>query len=1109
LAFSLTGCPDDTDMPDAPIGSDAGDAGRDGGRPGDGGMCTGTPCTTAGVTCEGNSLVTCALVAGCLVETTVNCAIDDQVCDATLATPACVDACADIPEADRCTTVDARVCTGETLEVCTMNTEGCLVLERTECDDAAGGECADPSGSMPMCVLPVDPCAGLTDACTTAGTSCDTDSLVTCAPNAFGCLVETTVDCTTATAGMCDDSGTVAVCTTTDVCPTACTAGAACNGPNLVTCAPDAFGCLVETTSDCTAAAFGFCDAAATVATCSTAATDPCMGVTECGTAPARTCTDDTLTVCAANAFGCFVAAPTDCTLAGNICDPTEPASCVPPSECGDGVIEGSETCDDMNTTAGDGCSDVCVLEAGWVCEGSPTVCVATCAPLAATRTLNCASATVSGNTTDGTTAISDYACQTYAYPSNEQVWAFTNEMATDVDVRIVATRGASTRDADLYVLEADSTVSCGEAACADSSTGTSGTETVDFSAAAGENFFVAYDIFDLPVATTDYTLTVTCTPRVCGDGTRAASEACDDGDTDNGDGCSSTCTIEPLFTCTGTMPSVCTGTCPNGTVQTAAGETCDDNNSTPGDGCSATCTTETGYVCSGAPSVCTMPAAPNAFCAGAVAVTANATFTGLDATMGGPRSASGTLCSGTSSALGYFYAVTAAPGQRVVVTETGTIDSVLNVMADCSATVCLAGTDTPENLTINNVTGTTPITRIVGVHRYSSSFSGTMGLTFAYTTVVCGDGAVISGSEACDDGNTAAGDGCSPTCTVETGYTCSGGPSNCVLLAANATCAGATAITANTALTNVPYLTGGPRTSTGSSCGGGAGNTTLYYAVTIPPATVVTVTTGGDVDRVLMTQADCAATTCSSQTDDVPETAVLSNGTTSPITRIVSVRPFFADEDGTESLDISFAYAAAPYAVAPITAACVTTGTWTSLTRSGTTDDATTTVAALPFTLTYFGSAVTHFTTSTNGFAQLWSSSTASPLAAFTNASMPNSTTPNGVVAAFWDDLYLGTAFDIRTQTTGTPGSQVFVIDWNDALAGSGGSPITFQAHFVQATNAIELHYCAIGTGTRASGDSATIGVENLTGTAAVQRSFNTAATVSTGSGFRFTPNP
>ena len=35
---------------------------------------------------------------------------------------------------------------------------------------------------------------------------------------------------------------------------------------------------------------------------------------------------------------------------------------------CGDAVLDGTETCDDGGTTAGDGCDATCVLEAGWSC---------------------------------------------------------------------------------------------------------------------------------------------------------------------------------------------------------------------------------------------------------------------------------------------------------------------------------------------------------------------------------------------------------------------------------------------------------------------------------------------------------------------------------------------------------------------------------------------------------------------------------------------------------------------------------------------------------------------------------------------------------------------
>jgi cysteine-rich repeat protein len=35
---------------------------------------------------------------------------------------------------------------------------------------------------------------------------------------------------------------------------------------------------------------------------------------------------------------------------------------------CGDGVLHGSEQCDDGNRTAGDGCSAICQIPSGWIC---------------------------------------------------------------------------------------------------------------------------------------------------------------------------------------------------------------------------------------------------------------------------------------------------------------------------------------------------------------------------------------------------------------------------------------------------------------------------------------------------------------------------------------------------------------------------------------------------------------------------------------------------------------------------------------------------------------------------------------------------------------------
>ena len=50
----------------------------------------------------------------------------------------------------------------------------------------------------------------------------------------------------------------------------------------------------------------------------------------------------------------------------------------------------------------------------------------------------------------------------------------------------------------------------------------------------------------------------------------------------------------------------------------------------------------------------------------------------------------------------------------------------------------------------------------------------------------------LVTGSEQCDDGGNAPGDGCSATCTVEAGFACSGLPSVCITTCGDGTMAGA-----------------------------------------------------------------------------------------------------------------------------------------------------------------------------------------------------------------------------------------------------------------------------------------------------------------------------
>eukprot|EP00736_Rhodelphis_marinus_P003367 Rmarinus@m.28875 len=107
-----------------------------------------------------------------------------------------------------------------------------------------------------------------------------------------------------------------------------------------------------------------------------------------------------------------------------------------------------------------------------------------------------------------------------------------------------------------------------------------------------------------------------------CGNGVLDGMENCDDGNRDDGDGCSACCVIEPEYTCypassvftgsdaagVGAGPSVCHVACGDGVVEdddtTAVHEMCDDANDVANDGCDQ-CEVQEGYVCVGNPSTC------------------------------------------------------------------------------------------------------------------------------------------------------------------------------------------------------------------------------------------------------------------------------------------------------------------------------------------------------------------------------------------------------------------------------------------------------------------------------------------------------------------------
>jgi len=102
-----------------------------------------------------------------------------------------------------------------------------------------------------------------------------------------------------------------------------------------------------------------------------------------------------------------------------------------------------------------------------------------------------------------------------------------------------------------------------------------------------------------------------------CGNGRKGPDEECDDGNFINGDGCDYKCGVERGFSCAfedgcvTNCKSVCKSICGDGII--AANEECDDGNTDEDDGCSSHCTVETAkgngkdtWICVGEPSKCT-----------------------------------------------------------------------------------------------------------------------------------------------------------------------------------------------------------------------------------------------------------------------------------------------------------------------------------------------------------------------------------------------------------------------------------------------------------------------------------------------------------------------
>lgn len=187
-----------------------------------------------------------------------------------------------------------------------------------------------------------------------------------------------------------------------------------------------------------------------------------------------------------------------------------------------------------------------------------------------------------------------------------------------------------------------------------------------------------------------------------------------------------------------------------------------------------------------------------------------------------------------------------------------------LYVRNECDTTGAVAQLDCVEEANAGQpVSVTVPVlaanTYFVFVDSSASADSGPYAADITVTPAACGNN-VVDGDEECDDGNSAAGDGCAPDCVLE------------AVGAGNDVCPGAplafsgnppqAVITASTETLVSNYV----GTGTSTTCSTTSGGKDAVYAVTAPIDGRMTVEVDPEYDAGVYVRNDCAATAATAQ---------------------------------------------------------------------------------------------------------------------------------------------------------------------------------------------------------------------------------------------------
>ncbi|MGH3011810.1 MAG: M36 family metallopeptidase, partial [Gaiellaceae bacterium] len=143
-----------------------------------------------------------------------------------------------------------------------------------------------------------------------------------------------------------------------------------------------------------------------------------------------------------------------------------------------------------------------------------------------------------------------------------------------------------------------------------------------------------------------------------------------------------------------------------------------------------------------------------------------------------------------------------------------------------------------------------------------------------------------------------------------------------------------------------------------------------------------------------------------------------------------------------------------------------------------------------LPFPFRFYGQEYSTAFVATNGHLNFLALNTS-----LANLSIPRTTAPNAAIYAFWDDLFVDAESSVRTELLGAASDRRFVVEWRNVRF-FGDTTRRFDFNIVLHENGeiLTQHRNRFDEG-RELGNSATLGIENATGTVALQFSFNEPA--------------